>query len=144
MNKVILIWNITQDLELRQTPNGKSVLSLSIATNKKVKTEGGYEDKAEFHNLVAWNKTAEVIAEYQAKGNKIAVEGELQTRSWEGDDGVKRYRTEVLINTVEFLSSGGWDVKPQAKTTRKSKAAPKKATPKSRAKEELDVSDLPF
>jgi len=107
MNKVILIWNITQDLELKQTPNGKNVLSFSIATNKKI----NWENKWEFHNLVAWNKTAELIEKYQSKGSKIAIEWEIQTRNYENNDGVRIYRTEIIVNQVEFLSAAksGWD-----------------------------------
>lgn len=137
MNKVILIGNITQDLELKQTPNWKSVLSFSIATNKRVKIDGEYENKWEFHNLVAWNKTAEIIAEYQSKGSKIGIVWELQTRSWEADDGTNRYRTEIIVNEVEFLGS--------PKSNDDEFETPKKTTKKrTKKEEEVTVEDIPF
>jgi len=128
MNKVILIWNITQDLELKQTQNWKSVLSFSIATNKRVKKGDNYENVGEFHNLVAWNKTAELINQYQSKGSKIWIVWELQTRNYENKDWIKVYRTEIIVNEVEFLSAAKW-----SNTTKQSWKV-----------EELSVEDIPF
>lgn len=101
MNKVILVGNLTRDPEMRYTPAGKAVCSFSIATNEGKSSEG--KDLAEFHNIVAWEKTGELVGQYCSKGSKVALEGKLQTRSWE-KDGVKRYSTEIVANRVEFLS----------------------------------------
>lgn len=94
INSVVLSGNLTKDPEQRSTQNGKSVTSFTIATN-----EG--KDKVEFHNCVAWEKTAEVIAQYCKKGNKVAVQGRLQTRKWE-KDGITRYATEIVVMNVDL------------------------------------------
>ena len=106
MNKVILLWNITQDLELKQTPNWHNVLSFSIATNSKVKRWDNWEDKAEFHDLVAWGKTAETIEKFCGKWAKILIEWQIETRNWEDTDTGKRmYRTEIIVRNFEFAWS---------------------------------------
>ena len=105
-NKVFLIGRLTKDVELRTTPNGKSVASTSIATNKKWKDQNGQmQEKAEFHNLVIW-QGAEAFAQYLSKGNKVFIEGELTNRSWEDKTtGQKRYATDVKVNEFIFLDS---------------------------------------
>lgn len=112
VNKVILVGNLGQDPELRRTPGGAAVLNLSLATSSKYKDSNGqYQERTEWHNLVAWNKAAEIMAQYLRKGSKIYVEGSLQTRSWESD-GVKKYKTEVVVREFNFLDtkpSGGTD-----------------------------------
>lgn len=99
MNKVILIGNLGSDPETRQTNSGKSVCNFSLATNEK----SGDEDKAEWHKIVAWEKTADLCQQYLAKGRKVAVEGSIRTRSWD-KDGVTQYTTEIHAHRVEFLS----------------------------------------
>lgn len=106
-NKVILVGNITADIELKETPSGAKVASFSIATNRYWKNkEGMKESNATFHNIVAWNRTAEVVAEFTKKGSKILVEGYLDNRSWEAEDGSKRYRTEIVAESIQLLPSG--------------------------------------
>ena len=115
LNKVMLIGRLTRDPEMRYTPSGQPVTSFSIATNRYGAGDGG--DRREFtdyHNIVAWNigkrTLAEIVAQYTRKGSLVYVEGRLQTRSWEGQDGQKRRTTEVVANDVQFLdsrSSGG-------------------------------------
>ena len=105
-NKVILVGNITADIELKETPNGAKVASFSIATNRYWKNkEGMKESNATFHNIVAWNRTAEVVAEFTKKGSKILVEGYLDNRSWESEDGSKRYKTEIVAENIQLLPS---------------------------------------
>ena len=111
LNKVMLIGRLTRDPELRYTPSGQPVTSFSIATNRYAPpTEGS--DRREFtdyHNIVAWNlgkrNLAEIVAQYTRKGSLVYVEGRLQTRSWEGQDGQKRRTTEVVANDVQFLDT---------------------------------------
>jgi single-strand DNA-binding protein len=114
LNKVMLIGRLTRDPEMRYTPSGQPVTSFSIATNRY--SGGGEGEKREFtdyHNIVAWNigkrNLAEVVAQYTKKGSLVYVEGRLQTRSWDGQDGQKRRTTEVVANEVQFLDtrSGG-------------------------------------
>jgi single-strand DNA-binding protein len=105
MNKVILIGNLTKDVELRNTASGKMVASFGLATNESYKDSNGNKvNKAEFHNITAWGKIAELLAKYCSKGKKISVVGKLQTTDYTGQDGVKRYKTEVIASDVEFLS----------------------------------------
>lgn len=103
MNKVFLIGNVTKDLELMQTTSGKSVCKFNIAVNRNY-TQGG-ERVADYFTIVTWGGQAETCARYLKKGKKIAVLGELQQRSFEGNDGVKRTVIEVQAQEVEFLSS---------------------------------------
>jgi single-strand DNA-binding protein len=108
LNKAMLIGNLTRDPEIRNTPTGQSVASFSIATNYVWTDQSGQKrDKAEFHNIVAWRRLAEICGQYLKKGSKIYVEGRLQTRDWVGQDGVKRYRTEIIAENMIMLDRAG-------------------------------------
>ena len=106
VNKVILVGRMTRDPELRTTGTGKEVVNFGLATSEKYNGE----EKTEFHNCLAWTKTATLINQYCKKGSQIYVEGKLQTSSWE-KDGVKRYKTEIVVFQVQFLDS-----KPQGQS----------------------------
>ncbi len=103
-NKAIVIGRITKELELKATNSGTSVLSFSVATSQRWKdNNGNQQEKAEFHNVVAWGKQAEVVAQYFVKGQEIYVEGRLETRSWDDQQsGKKMYRTEIVLEKFEF------------------------------------------
>jgi single-strand DNA-binding protein len=105
VNKVILIGNLTRDPELRYTPQGHAVCTFGIATNRTWVSNGERQESADFHNIVSWNKLAELCSQLLSKGAKAFVEGRLQTRSWEGDDGIKRYKAEIVIDEMVVLSS---------------------------------------
>jgi single-strand DNA-binding protein len=109
LNKVLLIGNLTRDPEIRYTASGAAVCSFGMATNRSWKdSEGEIKEEAEFHNLVAWNKMAEVCYQILAKGMKVYVEGELRTRSWEDEtSGTTKYRTEIKLNEMILLDSKG-------------------------------------
>ena len=108
LNKVILIGNLTRDPEIRYTSSGAPVATFGMATNKSWKdAEGETKELAEFHNLVAWNKMAEICQQLLAKGMKVYIEGSLNTRSWEGDDGVTRYKTEIRVDDMILLDNKG-------------------------------------
>lgn len=108
LNRVLLIGNLTRDPELRYTPQGNAVCSFGLATNRSWTTEDGErKEDTEFHTIVAWNRLAEICAEYLAKGRQAFIEGRLSTREWEGQDGVKRRTTEVIASEVIFLGGGG-------------------------------------
>ena len=108
LNRAQLIGNLTRDPELRQIPGGSTVASFSIATNFSWKDSSGQkQDRAEFHNIVAWRKLAEICGQYLKKGAKVFIEGRIQTRDWEGEDGVKRYRTEIVADNMIMLGSKG-------------------------------------
>ncbi|MBI2613284.1 MAG: single-stranded DNA-binding protein [Candidatus Levybacteria bacterium] len=106
LNKVQLIGNLTRDPELRYTPNGTAVCSFGLATNRSWKTDSGEKhDEAEFHNIVSWNKLAELCSQFLVKGRKIYVEGRLATRTWTGQDGAQRNKTEIVISDMILLDS---------------------------------------
>lgn len=104
LNKVMLIGNLTRDPEMRYTPQGTAVCTFGLATNRSWTTESGEKkDEADFHNIVAWNKLAEICAQLLKKGRKVYVEGRLSTRSWQAQDGTQKQRTEVVINDMVIL-----------------------------------------
>lgn len=144
LNKVQLIWNITQDVELKQTPNGQSVCTLSLATNRSW-VDGSWmkQEMAEFHSVVLWGKLAEIAGQYLHKGKKIYIEGRLQTRSWEAQDGTKRYKTEIIWENMIMLDkSSSNDFAPSTDSSSFSSGAVKKSTPKQ--EEEISIEDIPF
>ena len=124
LNTATIIGNLTRDPELKALPSGMQVASLSVATNESFKNSAGEKvDKVEYHNIIAFGKTAENVAMYMKKGSQILVQGKIQTRSWDGADGKKMYRTEIVANTVQFGSkpqgTGGTGSAPRAQATAK-------------------------
>ncbi len=109
VNKALLLGHVGKDPEIRSTAGGTMVASFSLATSDRQKdSQGNWADKAEWHNLVAFNRTAEIVRDYVKKGTQIFVEGKIQTRSWDDkDSGQKKYRTEVLVNDLSLLGSRG-------------------------------------
>lgn len=107
INKVTLYGNLTKDPELKSLPNGTHVSSFSVATNRTIKDQSGSKkDIPEYHNVVAFGKQAELIHQYIKKGNPIFLEGRIQTRSWDGQDGKKQYRTEIVLENFQFGPKG--------------------------------------
>ena len=109
VNKVILIGNLGKDPEIKYTPSGVPVAKFSLATNERYKDKAGeWQDRTEWHNIVAWQRLAEIVGEYVKKGSKIYIEGRLQTSSWEDkQSGEKKYRTEIIANDLVLLSGRG-------------------------------------
>lgn len=104
INKVFVIGNLTRDPEMRQTPNGQSVCTFGVATNREWITRDGRKlSSTEFHECVAWARLAEVCARYLKKGKLVYVEGYLKTRSWDTPEGIKRFRTEVIVQDMIML-----------------------------------------
>lgn len=104
VNKVILIGNLTRDPELRQTSNGQNVVTFGLATNRDwVTRDGRKQSMAEFHDLVAWAKLADICKQYLRKGKLIYVEGYLKTRSWDSPEGVKKFKTEIVVQDMIML-----------------------------------------
>ena len=106
VNKVILVANLGKDPEVKYTPSGVPVAKFSLATNERYKDKGGeWQERTEWHNIVAWQRLAEIVGEYVKKGSKIYIEGRLQTSSWEDkQSGEKKYRTEIVVNDLVLLS----------------------------------------
>ncbi|MBP6912094.1 MAG: single-stranded DNA-binding protein [Candidatus Pacebacteria bacterium] len=103
INRAMILGNLTRDPELKSLPNGTKVVSGSLATNRTYKDQNGEKkEQVEYHNIVAFGKVAELIAQYSKKGASLYVEGRMTTRSWDGTDGQKKYRTEVIIENFQF------------------------------------------
>ena len=109
VNKVLLLGNVGKDPEMRATQGGTQVASFTLATADRAKdAQGNWADKTEWHNLVAFNRTAEIVRDYVKKGTQIYVEGKIQTRSWDDkESGQKKYRTEILVNELTLLGGRG-------------------------------------
>ena len=106
VNKVILLGNVGKDPEIRSTPGGTLVATFGLATSDRQKdAQGNWQDRTEWHNLVAFTRTAEIVRDYVKKGTKIYIDGRIQTRSWDDkESGQKKYRTEIIVNELALLS----------------------------------------
>ncbi|MBI4713671.1 single-stranded DNA-binding protein [Candidatus Uhrbacteria bacterium] len=108
LNRAAILGNLTRDPEMRQIPSGQKVCTLGVATNRQWNDPAGQKQEAtEFHNVVAWGRLAEICGQYLTKGKKVYIEGRLQTREWEGQDGIKRYRTEIVAENLIMLDRAG-------------------------------------
>ena len=137
LNKVMLIGRVTRDPEARTTTTGQSVASFSVATNLRWKDQQGQlQEKVEFHNIVAWRKLADICKQYLRKGSKVYIEGRLQTRSWQDQQGATKYRTEVVTDNMIMLDSKGG-----APTNAAEPQAPVDAPT---SDEEIKVENIPF
>lgn len=153
----MLIGNLTRDPEMRYTPQGAAVCTFGVATNRQWTTESGEKkEDAEFHNIVAWNKLAEICAQLLKKGRKVFVEGRLSTRSWQGQDGTQKQRTEVVITDMVILDkktdepSSDIDI-PEPTVESQDPVAPEETVEKptskkkaSKKEEEVSEEDIPF
>lgn len=141
LNRATVLGNTTRDPEVKQLTSGQSVCTFSVATNRTwTDASGVKQDKAEFHNIVAWGKLAEILGQYLSRGKKVYIEGRLQTRDWEGQDGVKRYRTEIVAENAIILdragSTGGAFTPPTS--------TPTADDPSIDPTTEIKVEDIPF
>lgn len=108
LNKAMIIGNLRRDPEMRYTPSGKPVTSFSVAVSRSyMKAEGERTEVTDWFNVVAWGRLAEICSQYLTKGSTVYVEGRLETRSWEGDNGQKHYRTELVASDVNILERKG-------------------------------------
>jgi len=109
VNKVILIGNLGKDPEVKYTPSGTPVAKITLATNERYKDKSGeWQDRTEWHNLVLWQRLAEIAGEYLKKGSKVYIEGSLRTSSWDDkESGQKKYKTEVVVNDLVLLGGRG-------------------------------------
>jgi single-strand DNA-binding protein len=146
LNKVFLYGNLTRDPELKSLPSGGQVANFGLATNRTYKDKSGAKQEAtEFHNIVAFGRTAEVIAQYCKKGRPIFVEGRIQTRSWEGkEDGKKQYRTEIIAENFQFGADGGKRDGESRGAATDEQPAPKDDEAIKYPDEEINPEDIPF
>lgn len=164
LNKAFILGNLTNDPELRQTPSGQTVCSFGIATNRFFTDSLGQKQKqAEFHNIVAWGRQAEIIHQYLKKGGLALIEGRLQTRSWVDQQGMKHWKTEIIAERIQLGPRSGGNVPADAGPTNSfERGAPKNSAPPHVAPtpqpqeevtpiielpdegEEMDVKEMPF
>ncbi|PIP55610.1 MAG: single-stranded DNA-binding protein [Candidatus Zambryskibacteria bacterium CG22_combo_CG10-13_8_21_14_all_42_17] len=148
INKAIIYGNITRDPELKSLPSGSTVVNFSVATNHTWKDKSGQrQESVEFHNVVAFGRTAETINQYMKKGSGIYVEGRIQTRSWEGTDGKKNYRTEIIADKVQFGPKKDGSSAPSSSADKDDMSAdkPRETAPTIDYPEEtVNVDDIPF
>lgn len=146
LNKVFLYGNLTRDPELKALPSGGQVANFGLATNRVYKDKSGAKQEAtEFHNIVAFGRTAEVIAQYMKKGRPIFVEGRITTRSWEGkEDGKKQYRTEIIVENFQFGADGGRGGSSAAPAEGGSASAREDGESIKYPDEEINPEDIPF
>jgi single-strand DNA-binding protein len=144
LNKVFLYGNLTRDPELKALPSGQNVVNFGIATNRVYKDKNGQKQEAtEFHNIVAFARSADLIAQYLKKGQGIFVEGRLQTRSWDGQDGKKNYRTEIVVDNFQFGPKGGATGTGASYAASEEQPAPK-GEEIQYPDEEINPEDIPF
>lgn len=148
LNVVFLMGNLTRDPELRYTPNGQAVTTMTLATNRTWNDQNSGEKKesAEFTDVVVWGKMAENVANFLKKGRRVHVSGRLQTRSWEAQDGSKKYKTEVIATDVIFLdkagaSASGYEGVDEMPTD---EGEAPKGKAKKEAEEEINIEEIPF
>lgn len=134
-NQAIIMGNLTRDPELRTTPNGQSVASFAVATNRSWNDPSGErKDAVEYHDVVAWGKLAELVSNYLSKGRKVLVVGRLQTRNWEAQDGSKRQRTEIVATDIHFVDRVGEGTDTSTPSD--------KSIPKTEKKDEVPIEDM--
>jgi single-strand DNA-binding protein len=162
LNKVMLIGRLTRDPELRTTPSGINVCQIGIATSYVYTNQqtGQKVENTEFHNVVLWRKLGEIAHQYLKKGTQVFIEGRLQTRSWDGKDGTKHYRTEIIADNMIMLQragtgSGAGNYQAPANAPQPAKDTPGKAEEASQVPpaeelptiqqgEDVNVEDIPF
>ena len=150
LNKAQIIGNLTRDPELKSLPSGIAVTTFSVATNRYWKDQSGERKQdTQYHNVVVFGRQAETTAQYLRKGQTAYVEGRIQTRSWDGDDGQKRYRTEIVADTVQFgPKAGGGGAQPSQNSSTNAKPAETKSTAAVDTIEypddEISPEDIPF
>lgn len=163
-NKAIIIGRLTRDPEVRTTPNGQSVASIGVATNRVWNNASGErQEKTEFHSVVAWGKLAEICGQYLTKGQLVLFEGRLETRTWESQDGVKRSKTEIIAENMQMgpraRSTGETGENTSSYQASKSQSSQKTENPavekpapqetpqaknQENAEEEIRIEDIPF
>ena len=152
LNKAFLYGNLTRDPELKSLPSGTKVVSFSLATNRTWKDKDGVKkDDTTFHNIVAFGKPAELIAQYLKKGRSAFIEGRIANRSWDDKDGTKKYRSEVIVENFQFgPSAGGQDggsfnkVEKSESSTTNTKSKAENMDTIEYPTEEINPEDIPF
>lgn len=149
LNKAIIIGNLTQNPEVKKTPNGQSVANFGVATNRVwTNQQGVKQEQAEFHNIVAFGRLADIVGQYLAKGRLCMVEGRLQTRNWTDQNGAKHWKTEIIAENIQLGPKGSGNFSGNGYEGGNSNQAPAyEAEPvvnSSDNEEEIKIEDIPF
>ncbi len=146
LNKAILIGNLTRDPELKAIASGNKVCTFSIATNRTYKDANGVrQEKTDYHNIVVWGKTAENVATYMKKGSQILIEGRMETRSWDdAATNTKKYRTEIIADTVQFGSKSTGTSSPSTPSSNSSSKKEEEIDTIEYPDEQINAEDIPF
>ncbi|QQG45333.1 MAG: single-stranded DNA-binding protein [Candidatus Sungiibacteriota bacterium] len=145
LNKAFILGNLTRDPELRQTPSGQAVCSFGVATNRFYTDSTGQKQKqAEFHNVVAWGRQAEIVNQYLRKGSSVLVEGRLQTRNWQDQQGSKHWRTEIIAERIQLGPKNQGGPAPSTPEGQKQSEDTTPIIELPEEGEEIDVKDIPF
>lgn len=147
LNQASIIWNMTADPEIKETPNGHKVATFSIATNRKYKDSSGNKiEETDYHNIVCWQGLAEIVEKYAWKGKKLFIQGRMKTRSWEDTNWVKRYKMEIIAESLELLGGPNKNAEHDQGWFPDDTQVP--PTPAKRTKkvgdEEIAIEDIPF
>lgn len=145
LNKAIIIGNVTQDPEIKNTPSGQSVSSFGVATNRMwTDKQGQKQTQAEFHNIVAWGRLAEIVGQYLTKGGLVMVEGRIQTRNWVDQQGVKHWKTEIIAENIQLGPRNSQSSAPRASSNYASTSANQSPDQIVEADDDIKVEDIPF
>lgn len=150
INKAIIYGNLTRDPELKSLPSGAQVCEFGVATNRVWKDKNGArQESADYHNIVVFGRQAELVKQYLHKGSGVFLEGRIQTRSWDAQDGTKKYRTEIVADRIQFgpksgaVSGGSYEQKDSSEKPEKSKGK-EEAPAIEYPEEEINSEDIPF
>jgi len=145
LNKTMIIGRLTRDPESRNIPTGQLVSSFSVATNRTWKDQSGAkQEKVEFHNVVAWGKLAEICKQYLNKGKKVFIEGRLQTRSWDDQNGQKKYKTEIIAENMQMLDNISGGANNSSQNTSQKEDNNELPMIDLENEEEINIEDVPF
>jgi single-strand DNA-binding protein len=150
INKAIIYGNITREPELKSLPSGAAVCEFGVATNRVWKDKNGAkQESVDYHNIVIFGRQAEIVKQYLHKGSGIFVEGRIQTRSWDAQDGTKRYRTEIVADRIQFGpktggSTSGYQSSSETQPSSKTSAGKEEAPAIEYPEEEINSEDIPF
>jgi single-strand DNA-binding protein len=147
VNIVILVGRLTDNPESRSTPGGQQVCSFRMATNRTwTDRQGTKQERVEYHTVIAWRRLAEIASQYLTKGGLVFVEGHLETRSWQGTDGQKKYRTEIIADRLQLgpKSAGAASGAPTPQQKKEEEPPAQEEIPIIEENQEIDVKDIPF
>ncbi|MFH0804336.1 MAG: single-stranded DNA-binding protein [Candidatus Zambryskibacteria bacterium] len=149
INKAIIYGNLTRDPELKSLPSGTQVCEFGVATNRVWKDKNGAkQESVDYHNIVVFGRQAELIKQYLHKGSGVFLEGRIQTRSWDAQDGTKKYRTEIVADRIQFGpksgATSGYQSSSETQSSPKASAGKEEAPAIEYPEEEINSEDIPF